>query len=173
MVSRMLLAATAALTLSLPLSVSAPAFAHDYKAGEIAIGHPWTRATPPNAPVGGAYMILDNRGSDEDRLIGGSTPVADEVQIHEMGMADGVMTMRQVKDGLNVPAGETVTLEPGGYHFMLMGLNEPLTEESRVPLTLRFEKAGDVEVELAVEPTGARTSGGDGGHDSMDHGSAE
>ncbi|EAU42539.1 hypothetical protein FP2506_06856 [Fulvimarina pelagi HTCC2506] len=157
----MLLAVSAALT----LAVSTLAFAHDYKAGDIAIGHPWTRATPPNAPVGGAYMTLDNQGSAEDRLLGGSTPIAEDVQIHEMGMADGVMTMRELPDGLTVPGGEAVELEPGGYHIMLVGLKEPLKEEDRVPLTLRFEKAGEVEVELAVEAMGARSGTGDGAHD--------
>ncbi|MEN3792239.1 copper chaperone PCu(A)C [Fulvimarina sp. MAC3] len=183
MLSRICLAASATLT----LAVSAPAFAHDYKAGDIVIGHPWTRATPPNAPVGGGYMSLDNQGSGEDRLIGGSSPVASEVQIHKMGMNDGVMTMRELPDGLPLPAGETVDLKPGGYHLMLLGLKEPLKEEKRVPLTLRFEKGGEVEVELAVEAMGAKSSEGDHhmhhgsadgdagmeGHDTMGHGSAQ
>ncbi|RFC65268.1 copper chaperone PCu(A)C [Fulvimarina endophytica] len=162
----MLLAASAALTLAL----SAPAFAHDYKAGEIVIDHPWTRATPPNAPVAGGYLTLDNRGSSEDRLLGGSSPVASDVQIHEMSMDDGVMKMRQITDGLAVPAGEAVELSPGGYHLMLMDLSEPLKEGARVPLTLRFEKAGDVEVELAVEAMGAKAPQGES-HE-MHHGAA-
>lgn len=158
---------TAAAAAALSFALFGNAFAHEYKAGDVEIGHPWTRATPPNAPVAGGYMTLSNEGSSEDRLVGGSSPIAGEVQVHEMTMSDGVMKMRRLNDGLTVPAGQTVTLKPGGYHIMLMDLKERVEEGTVVPLTLEFEKAGKVDVELAVESMGARTPSE---HDGMDHG---
>ncbi|MEF2549816.1 copper chaperone PCu(A)C [Aurantimonas sp. A2-1-M11] len=166
---RITLAAAAALTLGLVTAVSA----HDYKVGELSIAHPWSRATAPNAAVGGGYMVIKNQGTTDDRLLGGSTPVAGEVQIHTMDMDGDIMRMRQLEDGLAIPAGATVALEPGAYHLMLLGLKETLAEGARVPLTLTFEKAGTVETELAVEGMGARAPAvapAHGGHDGMDHG---
>lgn len=157
---RITLAAAAALTLGLLSAASA----HDYKVGDLTIAHPWSRATPPNAAVGGGYLVIENHGASDDRLLGGATPIAGEVQIHTMEMEGDVMKMRRLEDGVAVPAGATVALEPGAYHLMLMNLTEPLTEGSRVPLTLRFEKAGPVEMELAVEGIGARAPA------AMDHG---
>ena len=144
---RITLAAAAALTLGLLTAASA----HDYKVGDIAIAHPWSRATPPNAPVAGGYMTLSNEGSSEDRLIGGSSSVAGEVQIHEMTMDGSIMKMRQLESGLAVPGGETVTLQPGGYHIMLIQLTQPLKEGQRFPLMLHFKEAGHASVEIAVK----------------------
>jgi copper(I)-binding protein len=91
-----------------------------------------------------------------------------------MAVNDGVMTMRPVEGGVAIPAGETVALQPGSYHIMFMGIAEPFTEGSRVPVVLTFEKAGDVAVELAVEKMGAKAPGGDKmDHDSMSHGSMD
>lgn len=161
---------TAALGLALTFASTSLGAAHDYKAGDIAIGHPWARATLPNASVGGAYLTLDNRGSEPDRLLGGSSPVAEDVQIHAMEMEGDVMRMRALEEGVPVPAGEEITFAPGALHLMLTGLKEPLVEGSRVPMTLNFEKAGEVDVELAVEGAGASEDGMD--HGSMDHGAA-
>ncbi|MAU96878.1 MAG: hypothetical protein CMP81_13480 [Fulvimarina sp.] len=155
------------------LSAVVTAHAHGYKVGDLEIGHPWSRATLPNAPVAGGYMTITNTGDTADRLIGGSTPAAAEVQIHEMQMDGDVMKMRQIDGGLEVPAGETVTLAPGGYHLMLMKPEKRLMEGDRVPLTLRFEKAGTVEVELAVDkpnargPEGTAPEGEHAGHGAM------
>ncbi|MHA7774081.1 copper chaperone PCu(A)C [Roseibium sp. M-1] len=158
-------AAAAALTL-----VSLSAFAHDYKAGDLTLNHPWTRATPPNAKAGGGFVEIVNSGAEADRLIGVSSDAAAKVEIHEMAVNDGVMTMRPVEDGVDLPAGETVALKPGGYHIMFMGISEPFQEGTRVPVVLTFEKAGDVAVELAVEKMGAKSpDGGDAGHGDMDH----
>jgi len=136
------------------------ATAHDYKAGNLHIEHPWSRATPPNAPVGGGYMTIENNGGSADRLLGGSTPVADAVEVHAMTMEGDVMKMRKLEDGVEIPAGGSVALEPGGNHLMLVGLSKPLKQGTRVPLTLRFEKAGTVDVELAVDSMGAMSPGG-------------
>ena len=139
----------------LPLTLF-PASAHEYEAGSLHIEHPWARATPPRAGVAGAYMVIENHGTEGDRLLGGSTDAAGKVQIHSMTMDGGVMKMRQLTDGLELPAGETITLAPGGYHLMLVDPVKPLKEGERVPITLDFEKAGSVGVDLTVEGIGAK-----------------
>jgi len=147
-------------------SSSALALAHEYRLGELEIGHPWARATLPAAKVGGGYLTITNEGAAPDRLIGGSSPVAGRVEVHAMEIKEGVMNMRPMSDGLEVPARGTLELAPGGFHLMLMELKEPLIEGERVPLTLEFENAGTVDVELAI--VSARPSG-DGGHSGHDH----
>ncbi|MCX5581647.1 copper uptake system-associated protein [Kaistia terrae] len=137
------------------LLVAPSAFAHEYKVGDIKIGHPWTRATPPSARVGGGYLNLTNHGQTEDRLVGGSSLASGRVEIHTMEVTDGVMKMRALPDGLALPPGETVKLEPGGYHLMLIDLKAPIREGAKIPVTLRFEHAGTVDVELAAGALGA------------------
>ena len=122
---------------------------------QIAIAGPWSRETAEGQDAGGAFMKITNSGTATDRLTGGSTPVAGEVQIHTVDMTDGVMHMRQLEDGLEIPAGGSVTLKPGSFHIMLMQLEQPLKQGETVPVTLTFEKAEPVEVELAVQPVGA------------------
>ncbi|MFD2236863.1 copper chaperone PCu(A)C [Aureimonas populi] len=151
------------LALALPL-VAGPALAHDYTTGALRIDHPASRATPPTARVGVGYMVISNDGAEPDRLLGGTSPVAEAVEIHSMTMEGDVMQMRRLEDGLDLPAGEEVALAPGGYHLMLVDLNEPLREGERVPLTLRFEKAGEVTVELAIEAMGMRGGNAADGH---------
>lgn len=131
----------------------------------IAITGPWSRETAEGQDAGGAFMTIINSGSVDDRLIGGSSPVAVEVQVHTVDMTGGIMRMRQLANGLEIPADSTVTLKPGSFHIMLMKLKRPLARGSTVPLTLQFEKAGTVEVNLAVQPVGsqgpaARVEGG-------------
>ena len=148
--------------LAAAILLAAPsAFAHDYKAGDIEIGHPWTRATPPAARAGGGYLTLTNHGKTADRLVGGSSPVSGRVEIHTMEVTDGVMKMRELPDGLALAPGATAQLAPGGFHLMLIDLKAPITEGAKVPVTLRFEHAGAVDVELAAGALGAPA---------MDHG---
>lgn len=144
------------------------AFAHEYKAGDIEIGHPWTRATPPAARAGGGYLTLTNHGQSADRLVGGSSPASGRVEVHKMEVVDGVMKMRELADGLPIPPGETVKLEPGGFHLMLIDLKAPIREGEKVPVTLRFEHAGTVDVELAAGALGAPAMD----HGTMDHGAS-
>ncbi len=127
--------------------------AHGYDVGSLSIGHPWTRPTPAGAPNGGGYMTITNKGSADDRLVGGRTPAATRVEIHEMSMDGGVMRMRKLAGGLALPAGETVTLAPGGYHVMFIGLKAPFRAGDSVPVTLDFQKAGSVTVEFRVQAT--------------------
>lgn len=157
--------AFAALTLAASILAFTPASAHDYKVGSLHIDHPWSRATPPTANVGAGYMTIQNSGAEADRLVGATTPAAGSVEIHFMEIANGVMKMRAVPDGVEIPAGGEAALAPGGYHLMLVGLQKPFTEGEKVPLELQFEKAGTVSVELAVGPIG----GGSGPSGHGDH----
>ena len=159
-----------ALTLSLSAFASS-ALAHDYKIGSLAIDQPWTRATPGGAKVGGGYLTIKNTGHETDRLVAGAADFAGKVEIHEMAMKDGVMRMRRLSAGLEIPPGETVELKPGGYHVMFMQLKAPLVEGNPVTATLTFEKAGSIALEFAVEPVGARGSG-DGEMDHSGHGTS-
>lgn len=129
-----------------------PALAHDGTVhhGPLNISGPFSRATLPNAPVGGGFLTIENTGPDADRLVSATSPVSDDVQIHQMQMDGDVMRMRALPDGLDLPAGETVRLAPGGYHLMFMAIQQPLVEGETVPVTLTFEKAGPVEIELSV-----------------------
>ena len=150
--------------LAVALSIGARnAIAEDYTAGTIAIGNPWTRATPKGATVAGAYMSISNKGSAPDRLVGGSAAVAGRFEVHSMVMEQGVAKMRPVEGGLEIKPGETVELKPGGFHVMLTGLKQPLQKGQKVKGTLEFEKAGKVDIEYAVEALGA-TSPAAGGH---------
>jgi periplasmic copper chaperone A len=134
--------------------VSASAVAHEYQLKTLAIDHPFTRATPPGGSVAGAFMAIANQGKDADRLVGVTSPAAAVVQIHEMSMDGAVMRMRLVQ-GIDLKAGATVQLKPGGFHVMLEGLKQPLKLGDEIPLTLRFEKAGSIDVMVQVEGMGA------------------
>lgn len=133
------------------------AAAHEFKAGAIAIGHPYARATAAGQPIGGGFMKLANDGPAADKLLSASAPVAGSVELHTMRMEGDVMRMRQV-DAIDLPAGATVELKPGGLHMMFIGLKQPLKAGDKFPLTLRFEKAGEVTVQVNVEaPKAAST----------------
>lgn len=125
--------------------------AHHYQHGDLTITHPWARATPPGTTVGGGFVTIHNGSGEDDTLLGGTAAFARDVQIHETREQDGVMKMRHLADGLVIPAGESRSLAPGSYHIMFMGLESPLVDGERVPVTLMFENAGDIEVEFAVE----------------------
>jgi periplasmic copper chaperone A len=136
--------------------LGAPARAEEVKAGDLVISQAWSRATPGGAKVAGGYLTIENKGSTPDRLIGGSADDADKVQVHEMTMNNGVMTMRPVDQGLTIEAGKTVKLAPGGYHLMMSDLKNPLKQGDKVPVTLEFEKAGKVKLSLDVQGVGAQ-----------------
>lgn len=146
---------TLALTLGLGATLAAPALAHDYRHGGLVIDHPWSRATPDGAGVGAGYMVIRNEGEEADRLVGGAAPFAGRVEIHEMAVEDGVMRMRALEDGLEIPPGTSIALKPGGYHVMFMQLQEPLVEGEVREATLEFANAGPIEVEFFVESMAA------------------
>lgn len=136
--------------LSAAFALSAGAVAHEFHAGGIHIEHPWARATPPGAPNGAGYLVIENRGGQPEQLISATSPVAAKVELHQSRESDGMA--RMVKTGLpyTLAPGESLKLAPGGHHLMLMGLTAPLVAGEPVPLTLEFEHAGTVEVELSV-----------------------
>jgi len=136
--------------------LAVPAAAQDYRVGSLEIGHPWTRATAPTAPTGGGFLTVTNKGATPDKLISAKSAAAETVQIHEMKMDGNVMRMREQAGGLEIPPGATVTLAPGHFHLMMMGLKGPLKQGEKVPVTLVFEKAGSIDVELAVMAMGTR-----------------
>jgi hypothetical protein len=137
------------------------ASAHDYKLGPLVIDHPWSRATPKGANVAGGYLKITNTGPTPDRLIGGTVEAAKRFEIHEMSMTGGVMRMRELKDGLEIPGGKTVELKPGSYHVMMMDLSKPFTKGDRVKAMLTFERAGKIAIEFAVEAIGGSPAGQD------------
>lgn len=145
------------------LAVGAPLLARSEAAGTLSIVQPWTRETAPGQAVGGGFMTIANRGSQADRLLSASSPAARQVQIHTVAMDGGIMRMRPLVQGVAIPAGQAVALKPGGYHLMLIGLKQPLRHGTTVPVTLQFQRAGALRVELAVQPIGA--TGPAQGHD--------
>ena len=132
----------------------APAVAIAQPAGHLEIEKPWARATPPGAAVGGGYFVIRNKGTAADRLVGVSSPASARVELHEMAMEKDIMRMHEVK-GIAVPAKGSVELKPGGFHLMFIELKAPFKPGDMVPVTLRFEKAGEVKSELAVESMGS------------------
>ena len=157
-ISKKVLLAAFALAIS-----AAPALAEDVKAGDLVISQPWSRATPGGAKVAGGYLVIENKGTAPDRLIGGSAEIAGKFEIHEMAVENGVMKMRMLDKGLAIDPGKTVKFAPGGYHLMLQELKGPFKQGDKVPVTLQFEKAGKVAVTLDVQGVGAQAPG-DAGH---------
>ena len=142
------------------LAFSGIAHAQEAKVGNIKIEGAYTRSTVPGQKAAGGFMKITDQGA-ADQLIGASSTVSDEVQLHTMSMDGNVMQMRQVK-AIDVPANGSVELKPGGLHLMLMGLKAPLAAGSTIPVKLKFAKAGEVEVKLpvntmTVEPKAAAT----------------
>ncbi|WP_439273111.1 DUF1775 domain-containing protein [Pseudochrobactrum sp. HB0163] len=140
--------------------------AHHHAADTVTIGNlelskAYSVATVPNARVAGGYVVITNKGKEDDRLIGGHTDVAGKVEIHEMSMKDNIMKMRKLSEPLNIPAGQTVTLAPTGFHIMFMDLKKPFKEGETVNVELEFEKAGKVNLPFHVNPA---NPAGDKGH---------
>lgn len=152
------------------LALATPAFAHagmmhdgcppeqSFTAGDLTVTGAFSRATLPNAKTAGGFLVIENAGQTPDRLLGASTEGAKKTEIHEMKMEGDVMKMAKLADGLEIPAGSTVTLEPGGYHVMMMGIVQPLRPNECLAVTLQFEKAGDLEVMLSIGKPDAETA---------------
>lgn len=118
--------------------------------GDLQISGAFAKAMLPGQPVGGGFFTIRNNGKTDDRLVSISSPNAGEVELHEMAMQDNVMKMRELKDGIPVPAGGTVTLAPGGLHLMFQKVKAPFKQGDSVPVTLTFEKAGKIDLTLKV-----------------------
>ncbi len=149
----------AALAAILALAAVA-AHAQEFKAGDITIDKPWSRATPKGAAVAAGYLVIRNHGATPDRLTGGSADFAGAVSVHEMSMDNGVMRMRELPSGLEIPANGEATLAPSGYHIMFTGLKRQLKKGDSVKAELTFQHAGSVAVTFQVGGVGA--SGPDG-----------
>lgn len=142
-------------TLAFLVAAASSAFAQATGTSAIKVGQPWARATPAGARTGAVYLTLDNKSDAADRLTGAMSDVAATLQIHEMTVVNGVMQMRELSAGLPIPAGGTVALKPGSYHVMLIGLKQPLTAGETFPLTLKFEKAGNISITVPVKAADA------------------
>lgn len=157
--SLLALSAPLAAPLLAPLLTSGPASAHEFTQGAITVEHPWTRATPPTAKVGGGFMAIVNAGDAPDRLLAVEAEIAARAELHVSTLENGVMQMRPLPDGIALPPGSTVLLEPGGLHVMFMELTAPLVEGQSFPAVLVFEQAGRVAVEFSVEALGSSHEG--------------
>jgi copper(I)-binding protein len=136
-----------------------PARAQDVAAGALRLSAPWTRAMR----TGAGFMTIRNTGSTPDRLVAARSPAAGVMELHTHIRDGDVMRMRAVP-AIELPAGQEVRLAPGGLHLMLIGLTQSLEPGGRVPVTLVFERAGEVTIQLVVEAAGARGPAHGGGH---------
>lgn len=155
------------------LGLSTPAMATDRQPAAVRIQDAWCPPTPPGAPTAAGYLTIDNLGQGPDRLLGGSSSAAAQVQLHSMTMQRGVMRMRPVTGGLQIARRTAVRIQPGdGLHLMLIGLKRPLKVGEHVPVTLDFARAGSVRADFAVRPRAAAAPAMDmpmhmGPHDHM------
>ncbi len=130
------------------------AAAAEFRGGDIAVERPWARASAGRSATGVVYLRMSNRGSDPEQLIAIATPAAADASLHETVREDGTMSMREL-ESVVLPAGGSVSLQPGGMHIMLMRLKSPLLEGESFPMTLTFEGAGRIDVRVEVRGVGA------------------
>jgi len=148
--------------------LSTQSMAHDHGAGELHIDQPWSRALPPVAPTGAAYLSIENRGQHSDRLLAADTPIAGHAELHEHVHQDGLMKMQQI-DSIEIAPGERVEFTPGGHHIMLFDLKQPLVAGSSYPMTLTFEQAGEVGIEVMVRGEEDKGQADDAHHSTHGH----
>ena len=141
------------------LSCLAPAAQAQNPDANIVVTQAWSRATPVGSKVAGGYLTIENKGSAPDRLLSASTNAAKKIEVHEMAVNEGIMTMRPVEGGLSIEPGRTVKFAPGGLHLMIIGLSAPLVQGDKVPLALKFDKAGEITVSFDVRTMGAPSPG--------------
>lgn len=122
----------------------------EFTQGDLIVSAAYTRAMLPGAKAAGGYLTIANSGTVPDRLTGASSEAAGLIDVHKMSMVDGVMNMEAVDGGLDIPAGGSVSLEPGGIHLMLMQIGTPFEEGQCLQVTLHFVNAGDMPVVLSI-----------------------
>ena len=164
------------LVLAAVFCVASPAVAHEglvhdgcdpaavVTSGALTVSGAFSRAMPPNAPVAGGYLTIANAGTADDTLIGARSEAAGAVEVHQMFMEGDVMVMSELPEGIRVPAGGSVTLEPGFLHLMFVDVRTPFAEGECVAVTLRFEHAGEVPVVLAIGGIAADAPPAHAGH---------
>ena len=151
---------TAAIFVAAAVLITTGAGAHEFKVGAIDIGHPWSRPTPKDANIAGGYLTITNKGKTADRLIGGTSPAAGQIEVHEVVDVDGMAKTRPLANGIEIKPGKTIELKPGALRIVLLGLKEPLQLGQKIKGTLVFEKAGPIEIVYNVEENpGAAVSG--------------
>jgi copper(I)-binding protein len=123
-------------------------------AGPIAISEPWVRPSSSRLLEAAGFLTLTNNGPEPDRLVGASSPAAASIEIHAIKVVGPDVVMRPLAGGLVIPGGVTMTFKPRGYHLLLLGMKVPLRTGARVPMTLAFEKAGSIDIALAVRSPG-------------------
>jgi len=123
------------------------------KQRNIQIEEPWSRATAPGSTLAAAYMVIRNSAEDRDRLLSVSSPLARKVETHVTLKDGNIMRMREVP-GYEVPGRGRVELKPGGAHLMLIDIKQPFKAGQKIPVTLRFERAGEIKLELQVRAAG-------------------
>lgn len=141
---------TRVLWVAIAILLSTPVLAHEYRRGTLQIDHPWARATPPAAKNGAVYVEIRNTGSEPDRLLAVSTPAAEKAELHKTERDGEILRMREAPT-VEIPPNDSALLQPGGLHIMLSGLKGALKAGTEFPLTLQFEKAGPIEVEIRIE----------------------
>ena len=161
---KLILPLAAALALTAASLITANTRAEDaapqaIEIGALKITGAWAKAMLPGQPVGGGYLTVESSSAEADRLLSVTSSASPDVEIHEMKMEGDIMKMRQLADGLEIPAGGKLELKPGGFHLMFMAVPEPFKEGGMVKITLKFEKAGDVDVTLPVAAAGAKGPG--------------
>jgi len=127
-----------------------PAEKGGYRVGSLVVTEPWSRPTPGGARLTAGYLRIVNTGTEPDRLIGGSARIADQLELHSSETDNGISRMRPLRDGIEIPAGETIELRPGGKHLMFAHLRNSVAQGERFEATLVFEKAGPLVVEFDV-----------------------
>ncbi|UIP30655.1 copper chaperone PCu(A)C [Photobacterium sp. TLY01] len=163
-----------ALLLAASVFTSGLATAHEFESGKLHIDHPWSKEVPPMSSVAAAFFSVDNHGDQADVLLRAESPIAEKVELHEHAHENGMMKMRKVDD-IQIPAGETQLLKPGGYHIMMFNLTSVPKLGDSFPLTLYFQHAGQVDVQVKVEKadymmqTGQDMDHGQMNHEGMDH----
>jgi copper(I)-binding protein len=142
------------------------ATAHEFKIGALEIGHPWSRPTPKDANIAGGYLTITNKGKVTDRLVGGTSPAAGKIEMHEMVEVDGKTRTRALTDGIEIAPGKTIEFKPGSLRLVLLGLKEPFAAGQKIKGALTFEKAGTVEIVYNVEenPAATNSTSGSGAH---------
>ncbi|MFC4351206.1 copper chaperone PCu(A)C [Fodinicurvata halophila] len=127
--------------------------AQDFTLGNLQVDQPWARDSAGRTQTGAIFLTIHNRADTSDKLLSARSEIAEKVELHTHRHEDGVMRMRQV-EAIDVPAKGTTELAPGGHHLMLFDLEAPLQQDDSFPLTLTFEQAGNLKVEVVVEGVG-------------------
>ncbi len=137
------------------LDATGSASAADVSVGKIKISKLWSRATPGGARVGAGYLTIRNLGNRSDKLISGSSKIAERIEVHVMRVDAGIMRMRRLAQGLEIGPSETIEFRPGGYHLMFIGLKKTIVKGDSIKVTLVFEGAGEVQVTFVAEGIGS------------------